>query len=197
MCKSDEESRIIIPAEVAIKIVSQTNNIYLRECPCRVSAGNCPPDTREVCLLFEGGSENDGFRGRPISRLDAASLVQKMAESRMIHNLFYRTATGQPLELCNCCTCCCEPLHDLKEKGDYDQQLRTSYMAFTDELLCTGCGECLDSCYFEARRLVDGSIKWVDERCFGCGRCVGACPEKAIHLAVQPGRGLVGALNYG
>ena len=56
MCESDEESRIIIPAEVAIKIVSQTNNIYLRECPCRVSAGNCPPDTWEVCLLFEGAS---------------------------------------------------------------------------------------------------------------------------------------------
>jgi electron transport complex protein RnfB len=68
--------------------------------------------------------------------------------------------------------------------------LCSGYVAITDEALCTGCGSCLESCFFEARRLEDGALHVMDERCFGCGRCLASCPEDAIQLEFQSGRGV-------
>jgi ferredoxin len=186
VCESDEVERIIVPPVVAQQIVNQTNKIYLRKCPCRVSKGLCPTEIWEVCLLFEDAPHDDLLEGRPITQQEAFSILQRMAERKAIHNLFYHHETGAIAELCSCCTCCCEPLHHLKEKGNYAEQQRTGYIAITDESLCNGCGECLDSCYFEARQLNDGAISLLNDRCFGCGRCVGVCPQEAIRLEVQP-----------
>jgi Na+-translocating ferredoxin:NAD+ oxidoreductase subunit B len=190
MCEMDNVARIIIPPEEAKKILRRTEKIYLRNCPCRVSTGSCSTNQLDVCMLFDGASQDDLLEGHSISQREALLIMEDIAASRLIHNLFYNHDTGELVELCNCCTCCCEPLHDLKENGDYDRQIRSEYIAVTDELLCKGCGTCLESCYFEARQLIEGSMKLVDERCFGCGRCIDTCPEKAIRLEVQFGRGI-------
>jgi electron transfer flavoprotein alpha subunit len=48
-----------------------------------------------------------------------------------------------------------------------------------DKELCTGCGECVDSCPFEALELA-GDKAQVNEACTLCGACEEACPEEAI-----------------
>ncbi len=48
-----------------------------------------------------------------------------------------------------------------------------------DKELCTGCGECVDSCPFEALELVEDKAQ-VNEACTLCGACEEACPEEAI-----------------
>ncbi|MBU1275160.1 MAG: electron transfer flavoprotein subunit alpha [Proteobacteria bacterium] len=48
-----------------------------------------------------------------------------------------------------------------------------------DKELCTGCGQCLDSCPFEALEL-EGDFAQVNDSCTLCGACAEACPEEAI-----------------
>jgi len=50
-----------------------------------------------------------------------------------------------------------------------------------DPSLCTGCGDCIDSCPEEAIDGKDGFIHVIDEKlCEKCGDCVDSCPEQAI-----------------
>jgi len=50
-----------------------------------------------------------------------------------------------------------------------------------DEDICTGCGECVDTCPSEVFEVVSekSTCTKVDD-CSECGVCVETCPEKAI-----------------
>ncbi len=50
-----------------------------------------------------------------------------------------------------------------------------------DDELCTGCGNCVDSCPFGAIELENDKVK-VLPNCNLCGACVEACPVEAITL---------------
>lgn len=183
-------NHLVIPPEEAERLVAQAGQVYLRECPCRSQRQVCPREKWEVCMLFEHASEKDRQRARMIAADEAVYLIRMTTGRGDIHQLFYFQEGTRPFELCNCCTCCCSPLREAKEKGDYTQQLRSGYVAITDAALCAGCGSCLESCFFEARRLEDGALYVIDVRCFGCGRCLASCPEDAIRLELQAGRGV-------
>jgi ferredoxin len=150
----------------------------------------CPREKWEVCMLFEHASAEDRQKARLITAEEAVRIVKLTSERGDIHQLFYFQDGARPYEMCNCCTCCCFPLREAKEKANYAEQLRSGYVAVTDAELCNGCGLCLDSCFFEARQLEDGFVELIDERCFGCGRCLLDCPEDAIRLEFQAGRGV-------
>jgi Pyruvate/2-oxoacid:ferredoxin oxidoreductase delta subunit len=183
-------NRLIIPPHEAEKLVTQAGQVYLQLCPCRVEKQACPPEKWEVCLLFETASEKDRQQARLISNEEAVRVIRLTAGRGDIHQLFYLQKGEHPQELCNCCACCCFPLREAKEKGNYTEQLHCGYVAVTDELLCTACGTCLDSCFFEARQLEDDTLRLIDARCFGCGRCITDCPAEAIQLEFQTGRGV-------
>ncbi len=192
MCESDDVQRIIIPPAAAQQLVAQSERserIYLHDCPCRVQAGNCRTGLLEVCLLFPASPAEDLAAARLITPQEALALERRMAARGMIFNLFYRGASGEVTELCNCCACCCRPLHKMKAAANYAQQPRSAYLAVTDAAACTACGDCLDACFFEARALLDGAIRLAEERCFGCGKCIVDCPEGAIRLEAIEGRG--------
>ena len=190
MCESNDKDRIIIPPDKALEIAGQANQVYLRECPCRAQAQNCPRDTWEVCLLFESASRDDLRDARLISIGEALSILKATAERRAIYNLFYTRADRIITEICSCCTCCCRPLHRMKEERNYREQLRSEYVAVTDTALCVGCGSCEESCFFAARRVEDGALHLTEEQCFGCGKCIESCPEGAIRLEREVGRGV-------
>jgi electron transport complex protein RnfB len=183
-------NRLIIPPEEAERLVARVGQVYVRECPCRAERQACPRERWEVCLLFEHAPEKDRQQARAIPTEAAVSLIQMTASRGDIHQLFYFQDGSRPSELCNCCTCCCSPLRELKAAGNYSQQLRSGYVAHTDAALCIGCGTCVESCFFEARQLLDGGVHLTDERCFGCGRCLASCPGGAIRLEFQAGRGV-------
>jgi heterodisulfide reductase subunit A2 len=63
-------------------------------------------------------------------------------------------------------------------------------VAVVDETLCTGCGNCVETCAFDAisMRKREGvlDLSQVDPLlCKGCGNCVVACPVKAINLPLD------------
>jgi Pyruvate/2-oxoacid:ferredoxin oxidoreductase delta subunit len=182
-------NRLVIPTQEAERLVAGAAAVYLRTCPCRLEMQVCPREKWEVCLLFEQASEEDRRKAKAITADEAVQIVRMAAGRGDIHQVFY-VEGAPPHELCNCCSCCCFPLREAKERGDYAEQLHCAYVTVTDGDLCTACGTCLESCFFEARQLVADKLHLIDERCFGCGRCIPDCPAEAIRLEVQAGRGV-------
>lgn len=76
------------------------------------------------------------------------------------------------------------------EKGNFEDQLRSPYLAVTDEELCLVCGDCINVCPFDARSIERDEIVLDEIRCFGCGRCLDECPQAAIQLESFEGRGM-------
>ncbi len=184
-------NNLVIPPEEAEKLVLQANKVYLRNCPCRSDMQICPQEQWKVCMLFEHASEGDRRQTTLISPEEAVQIVNVTTARGNIHQVFYFQDGELPFELCNCCTCCCYPLREAKEKGDkFKGLLHSGYIAVTDAELCVGCGECVDHCFFKARQLKDIGLHFVDSLCFGCGRCVPNCPEEAIQIEFYPERGI-------
>ena len=60
-------------------------------------------------------------------------------------------------------------------------------MLKVDTQKCTGCGECEESCTFEAIFVEDGVAVVDHDVCSLCGICVDGCPEGALELHVEEG----------
>lgn len=58
------------------------------------------------------------------------------------------------------------------------------FVPTVDTGVCTGCGACVDRCWFDAMSLDDASALAVADadRCLGCGQCAVGCPEDAISM---------------
>jgi ferredoxin len=190
MCESAKTERIIIPPDKAFEILKKAEKVFVRNCPCRVQARLCPPDTREVCLLFENASQEDLQKARSIDKNEALAILKTTLKRNVIYTLFYSADHQKATEICSCCTCCCRSIRDKEGKGNYHKLLQSEYVAVTDEDLCTGCGTCEESCFFKARQVISGIMQLNAEQCYGCGRCIPFCPEGAIKLERQTGRGM-------
>jgi ferredoxin len=187
----DATAHLVIPPLEAENLVSQARRIYLRECPCRVEVQACDKDQWEVCLLFEGASQEALQNSRLISVENALDIVKTTSKRGDIHQVFYHQDGNRPYELCNCCSCCCIPLREARDKGDDFATLdHSGYVAVTDHSLCIGCGDCVDACFFKSRKLLDFVIEMDENLCFGCGCCLPECPEDAIQLEFKQGRGI-------
>jgi MinD superfamily P-loop ATPase len=83
---------------------------------------------------------------------------------------------------------------EIKEEGEF----RAGKEAFIDTLKCTGCGECMKACKFEAV-VTRGDLFAVDPiSCEGCGVCEVVCPAGAISMREkESGRWFVSDTRHG
>jgi ferredoxin len=189
--KMEEQEKvegIVIPFSEASALVARANRVYVKDCVCRVRVQACTLDV-DVCLHFEGAPAGDLEDARPITSQEAQAILERTAKWDAIYQLFYYPSSRRVTEICSCCGCCCFPLRELREEGNYGEQRRTGYMAVTDEETCVGCGQCEEACFFGARKVEGDRLRREEERCFGCGVCVGSCPEEAIRIDFITGRG--------
>ncbi len=72
--------------------------------------------------------------------------------------------------------------------------------ASVNEKSCTGCGNCVAACPFDACALQKVGRKFVSRvnkmRCKGCGNCVSACPNGTIQLPEHDYRAVGGMIKY-
>ena len=47
---------------------------------------------------------------------------------------------------------------------------------------CSNCGKCSQRCYFGARIMKDGKLRYNPDLCYGCGLCVTSCINSVISL---------------
>ncbi len=190
MCEESITDRMIIPRARAVDLLQHAPAIYAWECKCRRYAHHQLDGDWQVCMLFPNAPEKKIEKALPITQEEALTIITDLAEQQVIYNLFYSKEDRKIAELCSCCQCCCEPIKQMKLTGDYDEQVRSEYVAVTEPALCSMCETCLASCFFEARQMDTDSIMLKDELCFGCGLCVETCPNDAIHLEIRPERGI-------
>jgi NAD-dependent dihydropyrimidine dehydrogenase PreA subunit len=59
-------------------------------------------------------------------------------------------------------------------------------MIIVDQVLCSGCGTCVDECPTGAITLKDDIARVDADRCDGCSECVHVCPNQALAWIPEP-----------
>lgn len=138
------------------------------------------------CLMFEEFAEfmiKNYPAGQNIPTYEQAmKLFDDVENSTAIYS---GAKTRQIANVCTCCSCCCtvqrheqDGLHVLKPS-------RFRPECDTDE--CVGCLTCESRCYYDAIKMIDGSITVDPDLCKGCGNCVVTCPTQALHMQIVHG----------
>ena len=167
------------------QIVKDAARLAVANCTCRLVDGKCGKPL-EVCLQLGKGADYaiDRGSGREISVEEAMEIVRLAEEAGLIHvamNKMY----GSHI-ICNCCEDCCVAFGlPISATAIVDP---SRFLAVVDEGACSGCGDCVDRCFFDAIIMEehDGDeVSVIDtELCMGCGLCQVACPEDAISMKV-------------
>lgn len=85
--------------------------------------------------------------------------------------------------ICNCCSCCCVFLRQIKEVGNLNLLSSSNFISVVDEETCTGCGDCVDRCPVNAMSLKNDEVASVNaEISIGCGNCVPICPTESLAM---------------
>jgi NAD-dependent dihydropyrimidine dehydrogenase PreA subunit len=174
----------ILAHEDVRQMIEDAEIIAVTNCTCRLTARKCDRPV-EICLQIGKAGEYtiDRGSGRKIDKEEALALLRKAEEAGLIHTTMNRAEDTH--FICNCCNDCCMTFPML-----INRKLHlcdpSRFGARVDVELCSGCGDCLERCYFGALALDDEKgVAVVDtDACMGCGLCQVVCPEDAINLEI-------------
>lgn len=185
----------VVPIEDVDRILSITNSITRVPCVCRkITTGK----EHRMCLLISINPEKIGiaeivdksFFGGPnvtrfekISKENAMSMARSNERAGLIHTIwtFKAPFIGG---LCSCdMSSGCIAMRMYKEVAPV--LFKAEYIASLNADRCTGCGQCVKACQFNALYLDKEKKKTVviNSKCYGCGLCRVACKEEALFLA--------------
>ncbi len=172
----------ILAFEDVRQMIENERPIAVVNCTCRLTARKCDRPV-EICLQVgkAGAYSIERGTGREIDIEEALQLLRKAEEAGLIHVTMNRTSEFH--FICNCCNDCCMTFPLLIEK-----KLKlcdpSRYVATIDAESCSGCGDCLERCYFGALSMDEGEmVARVDaDECMGCGLCQVVCSPGAISL---------------
>jgi Na+-translocating ferredoxin:NAD+ oxidoreductase RNF subunit RnfB len=179
----------VFPYERASELIENAKAWGLRKCICRVQRGllgkACEHEV-ENCILFapvEGAFDGSEIT-RPVTKAEALKALLDAEEAGLVHTT--QNHGEHPPYICNCCACCCGILRGLTEFGNPASVARSDFQAVVDGDACTGCGTCIERCYFGALAVSEDLCRADPSRCLGCGLCIAACPADALRLERRP-----------
>ena len=181
---SDEKYPVhyVCTKEEALKWIKQHKKFWLCDCGCRVGKNNtCRASRIDVCLYFTDTWEGTGSPLRPISKKEALAVhkegVDKTLVSRPFRNMKNKNITDG---ICFCCNDCCSYFLNPQEICD-----KGVFIESTETEKCTLCGNCIDLCYFHARKIEHDQMLVIKDNCYGCGICADICPESCIQIQLR------------
>jgi ferredoxin len=165
----------------ALKLIEQNDAFWLANCGCRESRGHCDQSRMDVCLQFSD-APSSGSSYRQVTKADALEVWNEAKSKLLVARPFRDMKDKNRTDgICFCCKDCCgyfSPQETFTcDKGDK--------IEMTDMAACTHCGQCVEVCYFDARKLAEGLLRIDRSRCFGCGLCIESCPERCISLETR------------
>jgi ferredoxin len=174
----------IFPHERASELLENAKAWAVRDCICRVQQHlldqGCEHPV-ESCLVFapvEGAFDNSKV-DRALTKEEAFEILQLAEESGLVHSAANHKYGHS--YICNCCTCCCGVLRGVAEFDIPTAIARSDIRASIDEMICSGCEDCLPRCQFNALS-VNGTCEVDAIRCVGCGLCIQECSTGALTL---------------
>ena len=187
----------IFPYERATELLENAKSWGVRDCICRVQqklVGKGCDQPIENCLVFAPVESAFDHRevDRAITKEEALRILHETEEAGLVHSTGnYRDGHNY---ICNCCTCCCGILRSVAEFGVPTTAIRSDFHTVVDAEMCSGCGDCVERCQFEALSVPDdvpstgsGQCCVVDyTRCVGCGLCAAVCPTESLYLERRP-----------
>lgn len=186
--ESIRNSLEIHPFESASGLVNAAQAWGVLDCICRKQKaliGEACEHPLDVCMVIDqrpGAFDNSDII-RAVNREQALATLQRAAEAGLVHSV---SNNQEGLHyICNCCTCSCGILRSMASLGIANVVARSAFINQADEILCSACGLCIDTCQFNALSLE--SVIQIDQaRCVGCGVCVMTCSSKALGLVRRP-----------
>ncbi len=172
----------VVPLPRVEDLIMAADPIGVTDCVCRAEYQNCDNPVR-VCLVFNSSAEKKIRTGKAdsLSKQEALEIIKDADEKGLIHLTYYKP--GQEIcSLCSCCSCCCVGFRLMKKHNITWFTVKSDYIARDEADRCTSCFECVDRCYYDARKQVDGKMVYEPDQCYGCGLCVSSCPEDVIQL---------------
>ena len=180
-----EARQSILAYEDVEQMVRDAGRLAVAKCPCRMVDGACGKPL-EVCLQLGKGADYaiDRGSGREVSAEEAMEIIRMAEEAGLIH-VAMNKAYGSHI-ICNCCEDCCVAFGlPISASAIVDP---SRFLAVVDGDSCSGCGTCVDRCFFEAIAMEERDGEELSviaaEKCMGCGLCQVACPEDAISMKV-------------
>ncbi|MBN2158780.1 MAG: 4Fe-4S binding protein [Spirochaetes bacterium] len=176
--ESIEPRSTVLTYEECARIIDESDQVAVVNCPCRLSQKNCDAPV-ENCIQVNRGAEYviDRGHGRKITKQEAMDIIKQAEEAGLVHMTENRLKGNA---ICNCCGCCCEMFRLMEFTGKKWILSPSRYLAEVGEE-CTACGACLDACPVHAITL--GDIAVIDaDACMGCGVCATVCPVNVIRL---------------
>jgi NAD-dependent dihydropyrimidine dehydrogenase PreA subunit len=167
--------------EQAADLIRRHKDFWVCNCGCREDRkkGKCRRSRIDVCLFFRGDVGSSGSGLKKITRRFAEGILHEAYDKWLVSRPFRNDNNRRIIDgICFCCDDCCGYFLDPAEICD-----KGKYVEKTDMKLCTGCGSCVDVCYFKARKLKSSRLKITRSKCYGCGLCIRVCPAKAVKIS--------------
>ena len=165
--------------EEARNLAFRHHRYWVLNCGCREQRGHCNQSRIDVCLAFAGTVKLSGSGLKEIGLTEVLALFDEASEKRLVARPYRNEQNPQVTDgICFCCKDCCDYFIDPgASKCD-----KGYFIEHTDMSQCNFCGDCIETCYFNARKLADGELELSRINCYGCGLCVDLCPEKCIAM---------------
>jgi ferredoxin len=165
----------------AKEITGRFERYWVMNCGCREERGSkCTRSRMDLCLMFrEDVTASGGSGKKQISPAELDQIFQEAKEKHLVTRPFRNDQDRSKTEgICFCCDDCCgyfqNPADNVCDKGELIER--------TEMDGCTQCGDCVEVCYFKARRMNDGELTIDREKCYGCGLCAGVCPTECVEM---------------
>ena len=193
----EDNNLYVMDYEKASEIINNAQKIGLSTCYCRHVKEHLGEDCdapKELCLTISNTGDSSLIRhgyAKEISKEEALNVIKVAKEHNLVQ--FAENVQKNVSFICNCCSCCCEVLSNVKKHGFTNAINSSNYICTIDDDNCIGCGKCVRVCPVDALSLITNEegkkIALVDNNmCIGCAVCDQSCNFDALEMLHRESR---------